>query len=58
MNYFKTVGTSIPIEFLCMWDVNTTPPPLEFTYPGLRSDVMAAWKAGLGPSGSIMTIAT
>jgi hypothetical protein len=43
-----------------MWDVNTTPGQLEFTHPSSINYPLPlnAWKAGVGPSGSIKTLAT
>ena len=53
-------GLSTPCAFIALWDVNTgngSESNLEFTASGAgQSGVVAAWKAALGPSGSMTTL--
>ena len=59
--YLVSIGRSVPIEFIDLWDVNDTEfggHNLEFTYASQYPDnpaIIAAWKAGVGAGGSILT---
>jgi hypothetical protein len=64
ISYLKSIGPTVPIEFVCMFDVGVIPlgqtANIEFTAPAIgRSGLVNAWKAGLNATGSspIMTLA-
>ena len=61
VSYINSIGPNVPMAFASLWDVNTSldaTSNLEFTASGAgQSGIIAAWKAALGPTGTMKTIA-
>lgn len=59
VTYVNSLNGSPRMAFACLWDVNTSlddTSDLEFTASGAgQSTIVAAWKAALGPTGTMKT---